>query len=374
MTSLLFLIPTLCDRGAERVLVNLANNLDKTRFRVTVQTLFDVGENRALLHDDVEYIGGLPFIFRGNVTLMKLMSPRFLYDRIIGDRRYDILIAYLEGPAARIISGCPFKEVKKLAWIHVQLRTKEYAKVGFHSYQEALQSYSRFDRIVCVSETVKQDFEQQFPLKAEVLYNVNEDAQIRELAEQGEDEIRCPSDSINLVSVGKLDKQKGYDRLIKVHDRLLKAGYHIHIYIIGSGNERHNLEKEIVSRNLQDSFHLLGYQSNPYKFMAKADLYVCSSFYEGLSTSVTEALILGLPVVSTLCSGAKELLGDNNEFGLVVPNSEDGLFEGIKKMISSPDLMTYYRTQARQRSSRFSKAVTLRKHEAFFESLITETI
>ena len=62
-------------------------------------------------------------------------------------------------------------------------------------------------------------------------------------------------------------------------------------------------------------------------------MYVCSSYREGFSTSLTEAMVLGIPSISTACSGAKEILGENNEFGLVVENTEDGIYDGIKEFI-----------------------------------------
>lgn len=65
----------------------------------------------------------------------------------------------------------------------------------------------------------------------------------------------------------------------------------------------------MAENNLTDTFTFLGYRDNPYKYVKKADLYVCSSRREGFSTAVTEALIVGTPVVSTNCSGAYELLG-----------------------------------------------------------------
>lgn len=87
----------------------------------------------------------------------------------------------------------------------------------------------------------------------------------------------------------------------------------------------------MIENNLTDTFTFLGYRDNPYKYVKKADLYVCSSRREGFSTAVTEALIVGTPVVSTNCSGAYELLGKNNEYGIVTENNEDALYEGIKK-------------------------------------------
>ena len=84
---------------------------------------------------------------------------------------------------------------------------------------------------------------------------------------------------------------------------------------------------------------------------------------------MTEALIVGTPVVSTNCSGAKELLGDNNEYGIVVENSEDGIYEGMKQMLSDPELLAHYKTQAKLRGSFFSRTATVRAVEEMLDNL-----
>ena len=118
-----------------------------------------------------------------------------------------------------------------------------------------------------------------------------------------------------------------------------------------------------------NTFHLLGFHSNPYKYVSKADLFVCSSRREGFSTAVTEALLLNIPVVSTLCSGAHELLGNNNEFGIVTTNDEEGLFNGLYQILTKKDLLPYYKLKATERAKKFSKERTVKSIESFFDSL-----
>ena len=103
--------------------------------------------------------------------------------------------------------------------------------------------------------------------------------------------------------------------------------------------------------------------------MKKCDLYICSSRREGFSTAVTEALVVGIPVVSTECSGAKELLGDNNEFGIVVENSTRGIYEGMKKMLTDSQTLQHYKEQAIIRGESFSKERTVKSVEDMLEKL-----
>ena len=142
-----------------------------------------------------------------------------------------------------------------------------------------------------------------------------------------------------------------------------------HIYILGIGEEKEKYEKYLTENNLTDTFTFLGYRDNPYKYVKKADLYVCSSRREGFSTAVTEALIVGTPVVSTNCSGAYELLGENNEYGIVTENNEDALYEGIKKMLTTPDLLEAYAAKAKERGKAFSTEKTVKAVEEMLSAL-----
>ena len=370
MTKVLFLIPNLAHGGAEKVLVNLANNMDKTKFDVTVQTLFDVGVNRQYLNSDVKYIGGFKRMPRGNTYVMKLFSPEKLYKHFIRDN-YDIIVSYLEGPTARIVSGCTNPNTKLVSWIHIEQHTKGLASKSFRSCKEALDCYLKFDRTVCVSDTVKDDFESIFDTKkpVEVLYNTNESEKIKKLSDEKADDVNFSKDIINIISVAKIVPSKGYDRLMKIHKKLIEKNIKNHIYILGIGEEKEKYEKYLAENNLTDTFTFLGYRDNPYKYVKKADLYVCSSRREGFSTAVTEALIVGTPVVSTNCSGAYELLGKNDEYGIVTENDEDALYEGIKKMLTTPNLLEAYAAKAKERGKAFSTEKTVKAVEEMLESL-----
>ncbi len=371
MKKVLFLIPTLGHGGAERVLVNLANNLDPAKFDVTVQTLFDVGVNRQYLQPHVLYLPGWKHYFRGNSHFFKLFSPRWLYRHLIREE-YDILVSYLEGTTARVLSGCTDAGSKIVGWIHIELNTPALAARGFRSPSEAQSCYNRFHRLVAVSNRVRDVFWESLPVSVplDVLYNTNETEKIRE---QASDTALDPRFSVGdiptLCSVAKLIPTKGFDRLLSAHKRLLDEGIVHRVCILGIGEQQRELERKIAELGVQDSFLLLGFQDNPYKYVAKCDLYVCSSRREGFSTAVTEALILGTPVVSTDCSGAKELLGTENEYGLVVENSAEGVYTGMKRMLENPELLAHYRKQAQLRGQFFSREKTVQAVEQMLENL-----
>lgn len=370
MKKILFLIPSLAHGGAERVLVNLANNLDRCKYDVTVQTLFDVGVNRQYLQAHVHYIPGAKKQFRGNTTFMKLFSPEKLYKYIVKES-YDILVSYLEGPTSRILAGCHDSNIKKIAWIHIELPTPKQAAIGFRTPKEAFKLYESYDRLVAVASSVRKVFVDALPIHTpiDVLYNTNETERIAALSKEDPNDPMFLESGVRICSVAKLVAPKGYDRLLNVHKRLLDEGFPHTIYLIGIGEDQRKLEAQARALGVESSFHMIGFRDNPYQYVSRCDLYVCSSRREGFSTAVTEALIIGTPVVSTDCSGARELLGENNEYGLVVENSEEGIYQGMKKMLSDPALLAHYRQQAILRGKRFSREETVQAVERMLDSL-----
>ena len=368
--KILFLIPNLKHGGAEKVLVNLVNNLDREKFDVTVQTLFDVGVHKAALRPHIRYRSVLKREFRGNNRFFQLFSPVFLWKSMVKER-YDVAVSYLEGPTSRILSGCTDPNTRRVAWLHIELDSPRLASLGFRSVTEARKAYNGFDRIVAVSQNVRECFLRHVATDTpiEILYNTNETEQIRRKAEEPPEDVRFAHTVPAVCSVAKLMKTKGFDRLLHAHKRLLEEGYPHKVYILGIGEEQRSLEQKIREYGVEDSFVLLGFKENPYPYVSRCDLYVCSSRREGFSTAVTEALIVGTPVVSTDCSGARELLGEQDEYGLVVENSGDGVYRGLKRMLAEPELLAYYKKKAGERGSFFSREQTVRAAENMLEQL-----
>ncbi len=371
MTKILFLIHDLSVGGAEKVLVNLVNNIDHEKFDITVVTLFGGGVNEQFLKPHIRYRNIFKKVFPANSKIMKLFSPRLLHKLFIRDK-YDIEIAYLEGPSARIISGCQDKNTKLISWIHVEQHTRSCAAASFRSYTEAKNCYEKFDNTVCVSKFVENDFKQIFPSlkKTEVLFNTNETAQICCLQKEEVDSGVFPQDEFKIIGVGKIVPKKGFDKLARIHKRLIDEGYPVHSYVLGVGDDRQKIDDFLIENNLKDSFTFLGYQTNPYKYVSRCDLFVCSSEAEGFSTAATEALIVGTPVVTTRVSGMEEMLGENNEYGIVTDNNEQALYEGIKKMIDNSQLYEHYCKQAEIRGKTFSTENTVKA----VENMLIETL
>ena len=371
MKKVLFLIHDLSHGGAEKVLVNLVNNMDRTKFDITVIALFGGGVNEQFLKKYINYKYIFKRTFPGNSHIMKMFTSQRLYKMFIKDK-YDIEISYLEGPSARIISGCPCKDTKLVSWIHSTSRSQKEFSIGFRNFKEAEKCYNRFDKIVAVSKGVENaflSFVGGLKGKTSVLYNTNETRQIIEQSKEPVEENVFNNDEIKIVGIGKIVPAKGFDKLARINKRLKENGYPVHMYALGEGSEREKIEKYCLENSIFDTFTFLGYQTNPYKYVSKCDMFVCASIEEGFSTAATEALIVGTPVVTTLVSGMNEMLGENNEYGIITENNEEALYQGIKKLLDDKDLLKHYTQQAQERGKFFSTENTVKAVEDMLMNL-----
>ena len=365
MKKILFLIHDLGHGGAEKVLVNLVNNMDPEKFDITVLALFGGGVNEQFLKPHIRYQTVFSRTFRGNSHLMKLLTPRQLH-RLLIREHYDIEVSYLEGPSARIISGCPDTDTKLVSWIHCTMRSQREFSGSFRSLEEAKRCYARFHNNVFVAKTNMTAFEGYCPVRSgTVLYNTNESDRIIQLAEEPTEDDLFSEKEIKLVGIGKIEPVKGFDRLARVHGRLIREGYPVHTYILGEGSKKSEILEFVSAEGIADSFTFLGYQTNPYRFVRKCDLFVCSSHSEGFSTAATEALIVGTPVCTVEVSGMKEMLGENNEWGIVTENDEEALYQGIRQLLDDPLLLAHYKEKAAQRGKTFSTENTVKAVEEF---------
>lgn len=360
MKSILFVIHDLHHGGAEKVLVNLVNHMDASKFDITVLALFGGGVNEQFLSPKVRLLHGHMQVIPGNSHLMKLFSAKTLFRHYIKEK-YDVIVSYLEGPCARIVSGCPSNGTKLVSWIHCTIENKKTISASFRSMRETKQSYQRFDTNVFVSNGTRDAFLKLICAKNPlVLYNTVESDIIRKKAFEQLDENIFSEHEQKLVGVGKLMPNKGFDRLLRIHRRLrLEDRLPVHTYLLGEGSERAKLEQWVNEQGLQRSVTFLGYQTNPYKYVAACDLFVCASHAEGFSTAATEALIIGTPVITTRVSGMEEMLGSNGEYGIITENNEDALYLGIRDMLTTPGKLEHYKEKAKERGGYFSTEQTV---------------
>ena len=228
-----------------------------------------------------------------------------------------------------------------------------------------MKSYKLFDKVFFVSNNAKEGFENSIGKlsTSSVLYNIIDNKKITNLSKE-----KISEDKPNkflFVSVGRLSKEKGYDRLIEAAANLNKDDYNYEIWILGEGPERNKL-KELSRKHNIKNIRFLGYKINPYKYMKISDVFISTSRVEGYSCVVAEALILKIPVISTNCAGTKEIL-ENGKFGKIVENNTQGIYIGMKEILDSKNEYNKYLALAKERSDYFIMDKNIQIYEEIFD-------
>jgi glycosyltransferase involved in cell wall biosynthesis len=226
-------------------------------------------------------------------------------------------------------------------------------------------AFPRAEIIIAVSEGVKQDLVRHFSIRAErivVLPNPVDLERIRRLAtERVDDDV--PRDGATIVAAGRLAHIKGFDLLIRAFARL-RPSLHARLLIVGEGDQRAPLEALIGELQLSDRVALLGTRTNPWKYMARADVVALASRSEAFPNVIGEALALGRPVIATECSpGVAEYL-DHGRYGVLVPpNDVDALATGLDRILTDNELRRQLTARAPSRVESFALARIVDRYE-----------
>ena len=371
MKKILIVAPSLAVGGMEKVLINLVNSLPQENYNITIKTIFDNFELASNLNENIKYSSfyktcknkKIDYIkVRLYTFMLKKFTPKLLY-RLLIKERYDTEIAFFRGAAIKIISGSNNYEANKLAWVHNDFTKCTGIFDWFNNEEQTKNAYRKFNKIVCVSQYAKEKFTERMGIKENVIvrYNINLTDDIKNKAEEKIEE-KFNKNTFKVCTVGRLVEAKGYDRLLKIHKRLMDEELKHDLIIVGDGPDREKLTKYINDNNLNNSVYLLGSKSNPYKYIKDSDLFVCSSRWEGFSTVISEAVILEKPVLTTRVSGTGELFLDN-KYGLITENNEKSLYEGLKEILRNKELYIYYKEKVKERSSFFEQKVLVKEIE-----------
>lgn len=375
MKNILFFMETVDFGGAETVFTNIIKNINKSKFCIKVVTerdheLFTDEIKAAVPYDcfiKTERSAVRDFWNKIVIKLSLVLSEKNIRKYFIRGN-YDVEVAFCEGYSTKIIGNSGKKNCKKIAWVHTDVIKNPWSEKIFGSAEEEKKCYEKFDAIVCVAETMKESFIKKYGMaeKVHVLYNpLDFESVIKKSAEKTDFNF---GDGMKFVLAGTFIKIKGFDRFVKVCKRLKDDGELFSALIMGDGEEKENIKKIIAETNLGDTVKILDFQTNPYKYIAHSDVYVCSSYAEGYSTAVSESVALNVPVITTECSGMREIFGEN-ECGIICENSEDGLYNAMKKVLNDPSLLKKFSAEEKKRANDFSLKKRMKTIEDFIESV-----
>lgn len=367
MKKVLFVVENLGGGGAEKVLLTLIKNLDKSKYDITVYTIIETGvyvdemkkycKVKHALKDYNKYSFLGKLYYKVKCKLIYKLNIKIVYKWLIKDK-YDVEIAFVEGFDTKLVSSSNNENSKKYAWVHIDMIERPYADGYYKKIEDQRNAYSCFQKVVCVSQQAKDQYEKKFNLKNSiVIYNpidTNEIKKYRKKYEVKKEFVFC--------AVGRLEDQKGFDRLIEAFIEINKYYPNFILNIIGDGSKGIELKRLVSENKLNDKIKFTGFIKNPYEVMAKSDMLICSSRSEGYSLVVAEGMCLGLPILTTDCTGPNELI-NKGEFGILVENNLDGITKGILEVFENINKLYEYHELSLKRSSYFGIGETIQKVE-----------
>lgn len=364
----LFFIPWLGGGGAERTFLNILNLIDRKRFEPILVLCRKKGNYLNLLNPDVRIVSldtQLRFSLLPLVRRIRKMKP----DLMVSTLRLTNLVAVL----ARNLSGSRTKvivrETNNLTAAGIDPKKFGERVVGW--------AYRKSDRVISLSEGVKVDLEKRYRIRPEHItriYNPVDVTGIKKLAALKPDDERwceaCGSERcFKIISVGKLFFQKGHDLLIQAMDKVRDLP--VHLSILGEGPEHERLEEMVRKSNLGSRISFLGFKENPYSYMARSDLMVLSSRWEGFGHVIVEAMVCQTPVLSVDCpSGPSEIIDSGKNGVLCLPNSPEIVAEHIRNMYEDAERRSRYIQRANETVNRFDIRRIVREYECVFESVL----
>ena len=220
----------------------------------------------------------------------------------------------------------------KMTWIHNDFSTTLY---GIDKLKKYLECNFKF---YCVADRLKEEFTEIIPeYKNKTFLARNVVFRDEIIKKSGEffpaEYTGVVRSELNILTVGRLEEQKGYDLAVKSAEILLRKGYEFKWFFVGDGTLRERIEKLIKKKRLKNNVFVLGFRKNPYPYFKNCDIYVQTSKHEGYVTTVTEAKIIHKSIVTTRVSGANEQVIDG-ETGYITDIDEQSISTAIIKLFN----------------------------------------
>lgn len=374
--KIILLIPTLACGGAEKVAINISNALPDY-----IEQTIVLFEKKTFYYPDKGRVISLNVATANrNILIRTICVVKRIYHfrKTVNIFKPDVVLSFMEG--ANVLNIIVSKSLKNpnrcIVSVHGVLSK---TKFRFKSIYRVLMKYlyNRSFKVIAVSGVIKQELIKNFgiyPDKIKVIYNP---VDIKNIQAMAKEEINYPlfikDDIPALINVGRLNEQKGQFLLIKAFAELRKEAL-CRLIIVGDGELESSLQDLARDLNVEKDVFFLGLQKNPFKYIAKSEIFVLSSLSEGHPNVLIEAMSLGKPVVSFDCEGVKETLApetpidfktnsiERAKYGILVPVGDyKKLAEAIKLLLQDKELRQYY-----------AKASVIRANDFNIHKIISE--
>ena len=354
-------MPSLEGGGAEKSLVTLIGSLDHKLYDIHLLLFEKKGVFLPLLSDDVkilepiEVLGAFAKPFMKSIDTLQRTNRRLILKRMfhsfnnkfkknkvgqlqkswnlvsnmveVQDGHYDAVIGYLE------MWPIYFAVEKINARVKIGVIHTNYTKYGMDKDFD-LAYFSELDYLMTVSEECRSSLIEEFPHiadKINIMENIISEKEIQLLADENEG-FKDDFNGMRLLTIGRLDYNKGYDLAIEACSKLVEKGCNIRWYAMGTGPDKEKFMKMVKTAGLEGHFIFLGNISNPYPYLKQADIYVHPSRLEGKSMAVEEAKVLKKPIIVTAYENAKDQITHGQD-GVIVEMDAAVLADGIEELI-----------------------------------------
>lgn len=408
-----FLIDSLTGGGAERVICEIASNMDPRRFEVQLILTLDrtmdyhpANHVQVIVFPDM-WVGAVRYerLWRKLDWLLALVlipvtagtnkglssSVRRLkrdicvfrnvvkiLARHVRDWRPDCIVSFL--PNSNMISLLA-KECYGLTSSVVcsdrNHLSSELPRLTWPGLRKIIinKLYSRADAHIAVTSEVGDDLHRHFGVPEKLIHTIYNGVDIPRImgrADQGVNENDAGAVP-RLLAIGRLSMQKGFDVLLRALGRIRHLPWHMSI--LGVGEEEDALRRLANHMRITDRVEFAGWQENPFTWMRHSTLFISSSRWEGMPNVLLEAMVLGLPVVATDCPGGTSLLLDGGRVGLLVENdSEEALASGIAKLLEAPSERERLGKLAHEHSLNYGRDTMIDAYHTLIEDTIASTV
>lgn len=352
----LFIIDSLTCGGAEKSLVSLLPLLNQEKYELYLWTRSPGGAFASLVPKHVHIVNQPKYTIFEHLKFKLggiLYSIMFRWNKFIGKNEHaaetlwkcqgwaikipkgnwDTVVAYQQGMPTYLVAN-KFNGCKKIAWVNADI-----FKAGYNTKFNN-QFYQKLDFICPVSDELHKMMDMRMPEFSEkyiTVWDIINPDLTRKLAKELCVNLRKDNGEYIFVTTGRLVPPKGYDIAIEAAKILKENGVKFKWYFIGDGPERQKIEHGIKTNELLNHIVLLGLQTNPYKYMEQADVYVQTSKFEGFGMTIAEAKILGKAIVSTNFDVVyNQITHEKN--GLVAEMNGKSIADSIYRMITDNEL------------------------------------
>lgn len=382
-----YIVADLSTGGIARVLENLTNNMDSTKYEQYIISLTD-RENNYNLKGEIIYLTGI-----GNNFLSKgfnFFRRLYLLRKIVQTHNFDAVISM--GAAANILNILTPKNGKTIISEHTVKSIESFTNtngidfIASRIYDCLIKClYNKADVIIPVSKVIGKDLICKYGIDKDKIHVIYNGIDLQKIEKEFSEDISASELRLfkgkTIINVGAVSFPKGQWHLIRIMPKLRLLIPNVNLVILGDGAYMDTLVALCKKLNITDCVTFLGRVQNPYKYLKRADVFALSSLYEGFPNVLLEALCAGVPIVSVDCaSGPKEILmknGDINsavagftlgDYGVLVPpfpfsniirddelsDVEYEFMKGIYYILTNTEHSIYYREMTLFRANDFS--------------------